>query len=268
MQQEWMDDRGNWLVCCVKGCDERPISIGLCVNHLRFTQRYGSPVARKMALYRWKQLSYEERFWAWVRKGEGCWNWQASKDQDGYGVFRAECDGIIYKRAHRYSFALHKGKIPFGIHVCHTCDNPACVRPDHLFLGTNAENMADKIAKGRFRVPFGAQHSRARLTEEQAKAILADPRPYAQIATEYGVHVQTISSLKNRDSWGHLGTEKGVKAKRNSPRRGKSDKGVTPKIVRAIRASTERGVDLAARYGLKPQDISDIRHRRSWAHIE
>lgn len=260
------DELGNWLVCCIKGCDEKPISNGLCVNHLRFTQKYGSPVARKQALYLWRRLSYEERFWTWVRKSDGCWTWQASRDKDGYGNFRAEHDGVIYTKAHRYSYALHKGKVPSLLQVCHTCDNRPCVRPDHLFLGTSRENHLDKMAKGRHRGPSGEGHPFARLTEEQAKAILSDPRPYAQIANEYGVHKQTISSLKNRDSWAHLGGEI-VKAKRISPRRGKSDK-VTPEIVREIRTSTERGVDLAARYGLKPQDITDIRKRRSWAHID
>lgn len=263
------DEHGNWLVCCIKGCDEKPISNGLCVNHLRFTQKYGSPVARKMALYLWKRLPYEERFWTWVRKsdGDGCWTWQAGHDKDGYGAFRAEHNGVIYTRAHRYSYALHKGNIPSLLEVCHTCDNRSCVRPDHLFPGTSRENHEDKMRKGRHRARFGEEHPFARLTEEQAKVILTDPRPHTQIANQYGVHVQTIRSLKNRDSWPHLGTEKGVKSKRISPRRGKSDK-VTPEIVREIRASTERGVDLAARFGLKPQDITDIRKRRSWSHIE
>jgi hypothetical protein len=266
-QASWLDQQGNWLVCCVKGCDEKPQSNGLCINHYRLNRKYGSPVARQQTLWMWRRLSYETRFWSWVRKDANCWNWQASRDQDGYGVFNAKHDGIVYKRAHRYSYALHYGRIPEGMMILHSCDNPSCVRPDHLSLGTGAENMADKIAKGRARVPAGEQHSFAKLTREQAEAILHDPRPYAQLAAEYGVHAGTISSLKNRDSWPELGPDKGAKAKRVSPRRGTSKKGVTPEIVREIRTSTERGIDLAARFGLKPQDITDIRKRRSWAHV-
>lgn len=261
------DEFGNWLICCVKGCDLKPQTLGLCVNHWRRNVKYGSPVANKIAPWRWLQLSYEERFWLNVRKGDGCWLWHGSKDKDGYGVFKGEHDGIVYTKAHRYSFVIHKGPIVTGLSVCHTCDVPACVNPAHLVVGSTAFNMADKIAKGRSRVLFGANQPRAILNEDQARAILNDPRPHAQIAAEYGVAIPTISSLKTRVSWSHLGKEKGVKAVRVSPRKGKSDK-VTPEIVRIIRTSTDRGVDLAARFGIKPQDVSDIRHRRSWKHIE
>jgi hypothetical protein len=261
------DATGKWLVCCIKGCDGKPDYSGLCVNHYRLNKKYGSPVAYKNVHWHWRGLSLEQRFWASVRKGDGCWNWQSSKDQDGYGIFKAEHDGVMYHRAHRYSFALHHGPITEGLYCCHSCDNPSCVRPDHLFAGTPLANQRDKIAKGRSNTAFGERRPEAILTEAQAKDILQDPRPHSVIASQYGVHVQTISSLKTRVSWKHLGPEKGVKAKRISPRRGKSDK-VTPEIVREIRTSTDRGVDLAARYGLKPQDITDIRKRRSWAHIE
>lgn len=262
---------GTAPACCIKGCEEPGIHNGLCVTHHRRNQTYGSPIATKVAAWRWLRLTAEERFWMQVRKteGDGCWLWTAGKDKNGYGAFKAEIDGVTHLRAHRYSFHLNKKRIPFSLSVCHTCDTPACVRPDHLFLGTNQENHLDKIAKGRARGPgHGEQHFMARLTEDQVRSILDDARPHSQIAHDCDVSPGTISDIKRRISWTYLGTERGVKAKRISPRRGKSDKGVTPEIVRAIRASEERGIDLAARYGLKPQDISDIRHRRSWAHID
>jgi len=268
MEATMQDENGRWIICCIKGCDADAIYGGLCVNHHRRNKKYGSPVASKFAAWRWLQLSDEERFWKQVRKSSDCWEWLSGKDIDGYGAFKGEHAGTDYKRAHRYSYALHKGPIAFGMHVCHTCDNPSCVNPAHLFLGTNAVNMADKIAKGRARLPRGEDHSNAKLTREQAEEILRNPSPYTQLAAEYGVSVGTISDIKNRTSWPELGDEKGAKAKRISARRGKSSKGVTPEIVRDIRQSNERGVDLAAKYGLKPQDITDIRKRRSWAHIE
>jgi hypothetical protein len=241
---------------------------GLCVNHHRLNVKYGTPIGKSLSLARWIKQPYEERFWSLVRKGDGCWNWQGSKDKDGYGVFKSWVGDTPYTRAHRYSYHLHHGMIPLGLQILHRCDNPTCIRPDHLHAGSALQNMRDKVAKGRANAPFGESHSKAALTEEQAKAILNDPRPHSQIAAEYNIHVQTVSSLKTRVSWPHLGKIKGVKAERISPRRGKSSKGVTEEIVRIIRTSDERGVDLAARFGLKPQDISDIRHRRSWAHIE
>lgn len=263
------DENGKWVLCCIKGCDNAVHSGGMCINHHRSTQKYGSPVASKMASWRWLRLSHEERFWIQVGKTDGCWLWLSGKDADGYGGFNADHDGVTYRRAHRYSYALHHGPIPTGMQVCHTCDTPSCVRPDHLFLGSIAENMADKMAKGRHvGQGRGVRHTKAKLTEEQARAILDDPRPHTQIAMEYGVAATTISSLKNRVSWPHLGRQRGVKAPRVSPRKGVSKSGVTPEIVRIIRASTDRGVDLAVRFGIKPQDVSDIRKRRSWAHIE
>jgi hypothetical protein len=143
----------------------------------------------------------------------------------------------------------------------------ACVNPDHLFLGTSAENTDDMMAKGRHRTPEGEKHYKAILTEEQVKVILGDPRTHSRIADDYNVSRTTISSIKARHSWHALGPEKGVKAKRISPRRGVSDK-VTPDMVREILASTERGIDLAGRFDITPQMVSNIRHRRMWAHIE
>lgn len=81
-----------------------------------------------------------------ISKTDGCWKWLASKDRDGYGNFKI--DGKVF-RAHRISFELFNGEIPPGKLVCHTCDTPNCVNPDHLFLGTDLDNSNDKIAKGR-----------------------------------------------------------------------------------------------------------------------
>jgi hypothetical protein len=257
---------GVWTSCCIKGCEAAAVANGLCINHHRRNQLYGSPVASKLVSWRWRRLSHEERFWMSVNKTDTCWLWISGLDKDGYGAFHSDHDGKSYKRAHRYSYALHKGKIPILLNVCHTCDVRACVNPDHLFLGTMAENMDDKMAKGRHRAIDGENHYKAVLTEEQAKAILLDPRPHSQIANSYNVARTTISSLKARHSWPGLGEAKGVKAKRVSPRRGVSDK-ITPEMVREILASEERGIDLANRFGIKPQDVSNIRHRRTWAHI-
>jgi len=195
----------DYKICCIKGCEKEADVLGLCTKHYRRNRLYGSPIATKYHSGQFQGQPPEDRFWLQVKKGDGCWLWKGGTDNDGYGMFRGKWDGYLYKRAHRFSFAMHSGKHPDMLHVCHSCDTPRCVRPDHLFLGTAAVNQADKWAKGRGKgVNQGERHGSAKLTEAQAVAILSDPRPYSAIAFEYGVSPLTISSLKNGDSWTFL----------------------------------------------------------------
>ena len=95
-----------------------------------------------------KPVSMYERFMEKVDKTSTCWNWTANTNNKGYGMFSIN-KAIGKKLAHRISFELHGGEIPNGACVLHRCDNPACVNPDHLFLGTHRDNMRDKELKGR-----------------------------------------------------------------------------------------------------------------------
>ncbi|MFA6325045.1 MAG: HNH endonuclease [Candidatus Paceibacterota bacterium] len=88
----------------------------------------------------------ENRFWTKVDKTKTCWNWLGSKSSKGYGRFKIK--GKLYS-PHRISYELINGPIPKGMFICHKCDNPACVNPGHLFLGTQSDNMKDCFKKGR-----------------------------------------------------------------------------------------------------------------------
>ncbi|WP_125921833.1 HNH endonuclease signature motif containing protein [Hymenobacter lapidarius] len=99
------------------------------------------------------RLSLEERFWTMVDKTEGCWNWTGALNNAGYGMISdragAAPGSSTAKRAHRLSYKMLKGPIPEGGHVLHSCDNRKCVNPAHLSIGTNEDNIADRVGKGR-----------------------------------------------------------------------------------------------------------------------
>ena len=255
-------------VCCVKGCDLPSLALGLCNKHWRRTRKFGSPVAVQMHSGSFKGIPARDRFFMQVRKHtDGCWEWVGGKAKNGYGSFRGEQDGVLHHRAHRYSYHYHKGVIPDDMMVCHTCDNPCCVNPAHLFLGSAKDNMQDKIAKGRARIPQGEKSHYAKLTEEQVLSILKDPRPHAQIAHDLGgvIGSRSISDIKRKVSWKYLDCE-AVHSKRISPNKGKSEI-FTEEDIRLIRSSDRTGKELAELYRTTPQTICDIRKRRSWKHV-
>lgn len=128
----------------------------------------------------------------------GCRLWTAATKENGYGAIRV--DGRL-QYAHRVAYELARGPIPAGMCVCHTCDVPACINPDHLFVGTVAENVADRVAKGR--TSRGERHYGARLTGNQVWKIRTATGTLAQIGEKFGVSFQTISKIRNNRAWVH-----------------------------------------------------------------
>jgi hypothetical protein len=148
------------------------------------------------------------RFWAKVDITPGCWEWTAFR-KNNYGRIilptGRKRGQVVY--AHRLSWELRNGPIPDGLFVCHKCDNPPCVNPDHLFLGSNDDNMADMHAKGRGVQPCGAEHGRALFTDEQVREIRArraSGEIARTIAQDFACSVATIRDLAKRRTWRHV----------------------------------------------------------------
>ena len=139
-----------------------------------------------------------------ITPSTGCWVWSRPLRHDGYA--NTNFRGI--NGGHRVSYYIHNKHDPGDMLVCHTCDNPACVNPNHLFLGTPQDNTNDMILKGRKKTHPGMTNSAARLTNEQVIEIRSKYIPrivtLQQLADEYGVSFQHISAIINRGLWTHV----------------------------------------------------------------
>lgn len=179
-------------------------------------------------------------FWAKVNKTDGCWEWMATKAQGKwpYGNMRVGKRSKVL--VHRVSWMIHFGNIPEAMQVCHHCDNPSCVRPDHLFLGTQKQNIRDCIAKGRF------------MTDDRAM-VMADPEVRAKM--------------------GAKGDRNGARTHPEKVKRGKGHERakLTESDVRQIRRLYRRGeygyIRLGNRFGVSSGAIRSILHRKNWKHV-
>lgn len=162
------------------------------------------------------------RFWAKVDKDSDgdCWLWTAATFKTGYGAFRLYGQAL---KAHRVSYAMANGETPRNLHVLHRCDNPVCVNPSHLFLGTPRDNMRDMSLKGRANPSKGEASKTAKLTQadvdEIRRSYRADELDQAQLAAKYRLHAAQISRIINGRKWSDSyiatgGTPKPLRARR------------------------------------------------------
>ena len=166
----------------------------------RHPHKYCSPECYHMGS-RGPRTTQEQRFWSKVDKSGDCWLWTACRGVKGYGQFYIQIDRgspRLKTSSHRFSYQLVAGAIPDGMQVLHRCDTPACVRPDHLFLGMPRDNTLDMLTKGR--------QSR-KLTEDQVHEIRrrrAAGQKLVEIGHLFGVSHQTVRRAALRLSWAHV----------------------------------------------------------------
>lgn len=144
-------------------------------------------------------MTNKERFWAnvLVKGPNDCWPWTAGVTVQGYGQFYI--DGKT-ERAHRLVLKW-EGRLPRGLQGLHTCDNPSCCNPSHLYAGSDADNKRDVIARRR---KAGQRNPAAKLTEKDALTILMSADSQAELARRFGIHKSTVSSIKTGKRWMHL----------------------------------------------------------------
>lgn len=137
--------------------------------------------------------SLKERFESRIRVTPGCWLWTGARCGDGYGNIRGQ--GRVL-RAHRVSFQLYVGEIQQGLHVLHSCDNPACVNPAHLRLGTHQDNMDDMYSKGRREPARGLRNGATKLNDAARQAILASSLPSEKLGPMHGVSGSLVRKIR------------------------------------------------------------------------
>lgn len=174
----------------------------------------------------------------------GCWVWSGSHDVDGYG--RVGIRGGS-RKAHRLSYETFIGPIPSGGCVCHRCDNPPCIRPDHLFVGTNRENIADRTRKGRD--AHAESSGMARLTSALVAELRASSESTAAWARRHNVSVSASGSARRGITW------KSVSA----PSRDRQVSRVSAAVIDAVRSSTESAGVLGKRFGISKTHVGRIR---------
>jgi hypothetical protein len=136
---------------------------------------------------------------------DGCWLWTGCKDRNGYGVLTVKKDWKqSNKRTHRLMYLAAYGVDPGSLCVMHSCDNPSCVNPDHLSLGTNDDNTADRERKGRNRPPKGEAHGNAKLTDDAVRFIRGSSLPRRILAQRFKVSPSLIGCVRRRLIWRHI----------------------------------------------------------------
>lgn len=186
-------------VCSVVGCGRYSTRRGMCENHYRKALKEG-----RIPVVYFRGLPLQERLLrlSKVNPETGCIEWTGTTHREtGYGSTRINGKST---GTHRAAWIAANGQIPDGLHVLHKCDVRHCINPDHLFLGTNDDNVADMVAKGRNVIVRGEQKGNSKLNDELVRRIRVDCRTHREIADELGVGHTIIGLVKQQKIWRHV----------------------------------------------------------------
>ena len=190
--------------CCVEGCSGPINARDMCSKHYMQQRRAGLlPIGTRA------RGTTEERLWRHVDKAGDCWIWTGkSVNQKGYGQIQIGGRETKQKLVHRLSYEIHYGEIPEGMVVMHSCDNPSCVNPDHLSVGTQSQNILDAFARGRKTASpphkQGESHGASKLKEGDVLTIRSSKTSNQNLALFYGVSNSAIERIRNRKTWRHI----------------------------------------------------------------
>ncbi len=204
------------------------------------------------------------RFWAKIemRGPDDCWPWTASKNEEGYGTFFA-CG--LYMRASHMALLIDGRPRPGRLLALHSCDNPPCVNPNHLYWGTDKQNTEDKRARGRFNNAKGSRAGNAKLNEEKVKDILTNSLTLMECAEKYGVTFSLIGSIRRRRIWKHVTAVQPRKGMRRGEEFKRSK--LNDAAVLDIRSSTLTQQALANKYSVSQSLIGQVRRGVIWRHV-
>jgi hypothetical protein len=187
--------------CSIADCRNRVLARGWCAKHYQRWLKYADPTVTAIGVG-----SVEERLRriGWTETESGCWEWAGHLDSNGYGRLLDPTVGRT-EYLSRIAFRLWNGPITAGLHVRHRCDNPPCMNPAHLELGSHAENMRDMVQRGRS--ARGSRNGRSKVTEAQVRSIrlrASSGETHAALASEFGLSRAAISFIVTRRSWQHV----------------------------------------------------------------